>query len=147
VLNAGWDGNTAADGLQRIERDVVRHDPDLVLLAFGLNDLKLRRTPDQLSTDLETMVQRLAAHGCEVVLLATNLIRAGIYSHLLRDYNTAIWQLARQNDLPLVDVAAAWKQVLDQNPAADLLSDVAHLTPVGQQVIADPVAALLGSTP
>jgi len=38
VLNAGAGGECAGDGLKRLERDVVRHGPDLTLVAFGLND-------------------------------------------------------------------------------------------------------------
>jgi hypothetical protein len=40
VLNAGISGNTAGDGLSRLERDVLSRDPDLVLISFGLNDMK-----------------------------------------------------------------------------------------------------------
>jgi acyl-CoA thioesterase-1 len=38
TLNAGVSGDTAHKGLERLERDVLRHEPDLVLIAFGLND-------------------------------------------------------------------------------------------------------------
>jgi lysophospholipase L1-like esterase len=38
VLNAGVAGDSAKGALTRIERDIVRHQPDLVLVAFGTND-------------------------------------------------------------------------------------------------------------
>ncbi len=38
VVNAGVSGDTAPLGFQRFERDVARHRPDAVLIAFGLND-------------------------------------------------------------------------------------------------------------
>lgn len=38
VINAGVGGETAAVSLSRLDRDVIRHRPDLVLVGFGLND-------------------------------------------------------------------------------------------------------------
>lgn len=38
TLDAGVAGSTARQALSRLERDVIRHQPDLVLIAFGLND-------------------------------------------------------------------------------------------------------------
>jgi len=38
TINAGVAGNSAMQGLERLERDVLGHAPDLVLIAFGLND-------------------------------------------------------------------------------------------------------------
>ena len=38
TINAGVSGGSAPQAVERLERDVLRHDPDLVLIAFGLND-------------------------------------------------------------------------------------------------------------
>ena len=43
VINAGIAGQTALQGLQRIWRDVIRYQPHVTLIAFGLNDANLRR--------------------------------------------------------------------------------------------------------
>ena len=39
VINAGIGGDTASMARLRLERDVIRHHPALVLVAFGANDL------------------------------------------------------------------------------------------------------------
>ena len=39
IINAGIGGDTAATGLARIDRDVISHHPDLVIVGFGTNDL------------------------------------------------------------------------------------------------------------
>lgn len=39
VVNSGIGGDSAARSLKRIDRDVVRYQPDLVIVAFGANDL------------------------------------------------------------------------------------------------------------
>src|SRR5262245_1454666 len=36
VVNAGISGNTTRDGLARLERDVLAHEPHLVTVMFGM---------------------------------------------------------------------------------------------------------------
>ncbi len=43
VINAGVPGDTILQGLARLERDVSPHRPDVVFIAFGLNDAHLAR--------------------------------------------------------------------------------------------------------
>ena len=38
-INAGLSGTTAKEGLNRLERDVIRFRPDLTVVCFGLNDV------------------------------------------------------------------------------------------------------------
>lgn len=45
VINAGIPGNTSLHGLQRLQRDVIRYQPHITLISFGLNDANLRRRP------------------------------------------------------------------------------------------------------
>ena len=44
VINSGVPGNTGVLGWMRLERDVLRYRPHLVLVGFGLNDANLART-------------------------------------------------------------------------------------------------------
>src|SRR5689334_25221040 len=38
VINAGRCGDTAVGALVRLDRDVIRFQPDLVIVAFGMSD-------------------------------------------------------------------------------------------------------------
>ena len=38
VINSGINGNTSAQGLCRIQEDVLDHKPDFVIINFGMND-------------------------------------------------------------------------------------------------------------
>jgi len=44
VVKAGVPGDTVGQGCARYERDVAIHNPNMALIAFGLNDGALRRT-------------------------------------------------------------------------------------------------------
>jgi pimeloyl-ACP methyl ester carboxylesterase len=57
VVNAGISGQTTRDGLARLERDVFAHQPQVVTISFGLNDLT-RLSEREFHHGLQTLVQR-----------------------------------------------------------------------------------------
>ena len=82
IINAGISSNTAQDGLQRLERDVICHRPDLAVVCFGLNDAN--NSPEGISayeTALRAIFRSLHQAGIETVFMTPNMT-----AHL-----TAIW--------------------------------------------------------
>ncbi|MCJ7500928.1 GDSL-type esterase/lipase family protein, partial [bacterium] len=77
VINAGVSGDTAGEGLRRIQKDVLAHRPDLVLIAFGLNDMKNGVSLSQFESDLSAIVQEISAAGAQPVLLTTTRLQQG----------------------------------------------------------------------
>lgn len=68
VINEGVPGDTTADALARIE-PVLAHDPWLVIVELGGNDL-LRQTPiERVEANLTAIVERLLAARIAVVLI------------------------------------------------------------------------------
>jgi lysophospholipase L1-like esterase len=41
AINAGVAGNTSREGLRRIKKDVLFHAPDVVVVFFGTNDMRV----------------------------------------------------------------------------------------------------------
>jgi lysophospholipase L1-like esterase len=68
VINAGVPGDTTADALARLERDVLVHDPGVVCLTLGGNDLMRQVPADEAFANLETIVRRLQDAGALVVV-------------------------------------------------------------------------------
>lgn len=73
VINAGISGHTTADGLARLDRDVLMHHPDLVTISFGLNDIT-RLSEDQFRTNLEAIVTRCRDAKAKVLLCTPNSV-------------------------------------------------------------------------
>ncbi len=71
VINAGISGDSAAGGLKRIERDVLKYSPDLTVVAFGLNDCVGRDVKDY-EENMRDMFSRLKKAGTEVIFMSTN---------------------------------------------------------------------------
>ena len=57
VIAAGGPGDTSEVGLIRVGREVVRREPDLVVLQFGGNDQGFGRKPADLETDLGELIE------------------------------------------------------------------------------------------
>src|SRR4051812_27019526 len=38
VINAGIGGNTTSNGMARLQKDVLAHQPDVAVIMFGIND-------------------------------------------------------------------------------------------------------------
>ncbi len=68
TINAGISGDTTADGLARLENDVLALDPDVVLITLGGNDLKNRIDVATAQANLVAIIERIQAIGAMVIL-------------------------------------------------------------------------------
>jgi len=73
VINAGKSGDTSADGLARLERDVLGRNPRLVIVLFGGNDFLRQVSLSATRKNLEEMIQTIQARGAMVALVGTRL--------------------------------------------------------------------------
>jgi len=136
VVNAGVSGDTAARGLARLERDVLRLQPDLVLVSFGLNDMKNQVPVDRFISGLNSIVVRLEETGSDVVLLTTTRLQrgAGMVPRFSPDeYNEAIRNVAEDRGVLLIDVQREFKGL----NTPEYLMDVAHPNIMGYKKISE----------
>lgn len=90
VINAGIDGDTSTEALQRMETDVLERHPLLVIIEFGGNDF-LRKTPLNVTVNnIRKMVRRIQQRGA---MAAIADISAGMF---MREYRLALKKLARE---------------------------------------------------
>lgn len=75
VVNSGLSGDNAANGLARLERDVFPYSPDLVVVAFGLNDcFGGAGTAEQFGENLRKIFEEVRKRGAEAIYLTPNLM-------------------------------------------------------------------------
>jgi acyl-CoA thioesterase-1 len=136
VINAGISGNTAEDGLRRLRQDVLVHQPDLVLISFGLNDMKNGVSLSRFNEDLAGIVGQVTAGGAQPALLTTTRLQRG--TGLLvkvnpAPYNDAIKMLAEARGIPLIDVNEQFRGL----NTPEYLIDAAHPNMEGYRQIAE----------
>lgn len=75
VINAGVAGKDATHGLERLERDVLSHKPDLTVVCFGLNDCgKGEEGLGKYIDALGQIFDRIIASGSEVIYMTPNMM-------------------------------------------------------------------------
>lgn len=68
VVNAGVPGDTTSGALERLERDVLSHDPGIVLITLGGNDLKNGVGRDEAFANMENIIRAIQDKGALVVV-------------------------------------------------------------------------------
>ena len=71
IINSGISGDAVCRGLNRLERDVLRYSPDLVVVGYGANDCNWGGDDgvNAYADGLKVMFQRIQECGAEVIYL------------------------------------------------------------------------------
>lgn len=167
TINAGVSGSSATQALDRLERDVLRHGPDLVLVAFGLNDCldgpagegrfeaSLRRICRAVHAETEADLilltpPSMARHRHEERIhpahreVADRIIGAQNEGFLDR-YAEIVRRVADEEQTGLADVHAAWQTMIAQGRDTDLLlcNGLNHPDEEGHRIISEVILSSL----
>lgn len=86
IINSGISGDSAPSGLNRLERDILRYNPDLVVVSFGLNDSSAgEQGLKQYADALEGIFARLKERGIDTIFLTQNYCNTKVSPHLKDD--------------------------------------------------------------
>ena len=67
IINTGVTGNTTADALKRLDKDVLRHNSKLVIITLGANDYFHGMPLEETLANLKKIIERIKEHGAMVV--------------------------------------------------------------------------------
>ncbi|MBE5776594.1 MAG: GDSL family lipase [Clostridiales bacterium] len=145
IINAGVSGGSAPHGLERLERDVLSHKPDLVVVCFGLNDAcQGRENLSRYLDALSAIFDKVRASGSDLIFMTPNMMGTCVSCHLtdprlraiaermipfqtegdLDYYMDAVRRLCRDKRVTLCDCYAKWKQMEKYGvDTTDLLSN------------------------
>ncbi len=140
-------GGTSTDwGLAQTDKVVALH-PDLVILAFGMND-SAGRSADAYRTNIDKMVSQIetALPNAEFILVATMLANRGwvrLQHDLFPQYREALASL-RKPGVALADLTSIWTNFLKLRQDWDQSGNgVNHPNDFGHRVYAQVISALL----
>lgn len=146
-INGATGGDTTVQGLARLEQKVLAEQPDLVLVAFGMNDQNVGSVPlDRFEANLGQLVDRIrSSTGAEVILLSSCLPNPNWHftSGRMPEYGRVTQRVAQAKGCAFADVLALWKAVVDRKKPEDLLSNnVNHPNDYGHTLYAQVLAQL-----
>ena len=147
VVNCGVSGHTTVNGLVRLPWPVMAQQPDLVVIAYGMNDV-VQVPVAEYDANLRALVAGVRAGGAEVALCNAPWVDAGVYLHpqeTMALYAATVRTVGAELRCPVAD----WYAVTEAVHAADaagwatLMNDAIHPNAAGQVVLAETVAAAL----
>lgn len=155
VINAGIGGITAINSLDRMESQVLCHNPDLVIVSFGLNDVNLA-LEDYLEP-MRIIFSRCIERGIEVIFMTPNMLNTRVaedteykymeYAHTTADYQNsgrmdrymeAARNLANKLGVTVCDCYSEWKKLSETQDVTLLLANrINHPTAEMHELFAD----------
>lgn len=153
TIGAGIGGNKIYDLYLRIEDDVIKKNPDIVVVYVGVNDV-WHKASSGTGTDFpkfgkfyEAVVAKLQAAGSKVIIATPAVIGErndnsnqqdgdlNLYSNWLRTF-------AAKNNIPLVDLRSLFTQYSVKNNPENkelgiLTTDRVHLNHTGNLLVAE----------
>lgn len=140
VINSGIGGITASGSLERMERDVFSHHPDLVIVCFGLNDVN--GTLEEYISSLEVIFAECNKREIEAVFLTPNMLNTYVADDTLEElkeyaeitaeiqnsgrmdsYMEAAVALAESMNIKVCDCYSKWKKLSETEDVTMLLAN------------------------
>lgn len=165
VINAGIGGITAKDSIERMDKQVLAHNPDLIIVCFGLNDIN--GTLEEYISALRTIFEKCKACGADVIFLTPNMLNTYVAEDTAKKYYdyagvTAEYQnsgrmdlymgsavkLAEEMGVTVCDCYSKWKKLSEtEDTTMMLINRINHPSREMHQLFADSLfEVIFGST-
>ena len=139
----GYEASTKPSASERLDEEVISHDPDLVVVAYGLNDMRAGMSVSEFRVEMVDIVDRLR-QSTGALIVIVNVYYMSVFHHYppfdkgsveaTKEYNQMLRELAPQKQCAYADVWGAQGQkewVVHQ--------DTVHANKVGNMLIAHKV--------
>lgn len=140
VINAGIGGITAGSSLERMDSQVLAHNPDLVIVCFGLNDVNGEL--NSYLNALKTIFDKCKQRNVDTIFMTPNMLNTYVSEntsecHLNYAEVTAKMQnegrmdlymesavtLAKDMDVTVCDCYKEWKKLAETQDTTKLLAN------------------------
>ena len=155
VINAGIGGITAKTSIARMESQVLNHNPDLVIVCFGLNDVNFGF--EDYIDSLKIIFEKCKAAETDVIFMTPNMLNTYVAEgtaeqHLdyakitaqmqnegkMDKYIYSAIELAESMDVTVCDCYSQWKKLSETCDTTMLLANrINHPTKEMHNLFAD----------
>lgn len=146
VFNAGVRGDTTADMLRRLRKDVIDRKPALVVWQTGVNDA-LKRVPiDRFSSELAQGIAELKSRAIPVILLDQQDFIGAEQTPDYHAYVNVIRDLAQQEQVSLLQRYRVMRYLSERRHGGlrSLLADGLHMNDFAHRCIGELLATNVG---
>ena len=161
VINAGIGGIDAKGSIERMDKQVLAHQPDLIIVCFGLNDVN--GTLEEYLSAMRTIFERCKNSGADVIFMTPNMLNTYVAEDTADEYMeyaavTAEYQnngrmdlyissavkLAEEMGVAVCDCYSKWKKLNETEDTTQLLVNrINHPTKEMHELFADSLFKML----
>ena len=155
MINASVGGTTAKRSLPRLESQVLRHEPDLIIVSFGLNDVNGEL--EEYLEALREIFKKCIDSESDVIFMTPNMLNTRVADDTPKEYlryaaKTAVMQnegrmdeyiyaaaaLAKELGVTVCDCYSMWKEISKAKDVTMLLANrINHPTSEMHRLFAD----------
>jgi len=162
VIGAGIGGNKVPNLEARLDKDVLSHKPNVVVIYIGINDVwhSTRGQGTEIGafeTGLRSLIKRCTDAGARVILSTPSVIDekhdgSNALDKMLDEYATVSRKVAMETATTLLDLRAAFIANLKEyntanEPKGILTGDGVHLNDAGNRFVAVRMLEAVGEIP
>jgi lysophospholipase L1-like esterase len=133
VINSGVNNDTSAGGLERIQKDVLDHNPVIVIIYFGANDLynsKPKLTINEIESNFRQMIELIDTGNTKIYIARffNNQMR---FLDIFFSFDRMLKRL--ENDYGIEIIDNVWENIWGKK---ELKYNLAHANSKGYEVMA-----------
>jgi len=139
----GYADSRKPSAAERLDSEVIQHRPDLLVIAYGLNDMRAGMDLDLFGSEYLSLLARIRAEIDPLIVIANVYFMPEFQYYApfdkgspaaTRQYNTLLKKIAAQNDCAYADIWSA------QGGCEYVVNpDTVHANKIGNMVIAHKV--------
>lgn len=148
VLNKGVGGHRVAEMIERFDRDVIAHRPDLVIWQVGSNSILRNEWADDFGRELRHGIARLREGGFDVLLMDAQFaprITERPAANAILDATRAAARASGVSVFPRFAIMRHWAESGNISPTAMLSGDRLHLNDVSYGCLARLLAGAIAA--
>ncbi len=165
VINAGIGGATSIDSVERMEKQVLAHNPDLIIVCFGLNDVN--QPLEAYLAALKTIFEKAKSQDIETIFMTPNMLNTYVaegtearylaYAAVTAEYQNggrmdtymeSAVALAKDMDIPVCHCYAKWKELAKTQDTTLLLANrINHPTREMHELFAQSLYEMIFESP
>ena len=161
MINASIGGTTAKQSLPRLKSQVLKHDPDLVIVCFGLNDVN--GPIDDYLDALRQIFKQCKENNVNVIFMTPNMLNTRVaddtpvqyYNYAIKtanlqnngtmdEYIFSAIDVAKSEGVPVCDCYSKWKKLSETQDVTMLLANrINHPTSEMHELFANELYEML----
>lgn len=140
MINSAIGGTTSTESVARIESQILKHEPDMVIVCFGLNEVN--RPLEDFMSSLKTIFSKCMNAGAEVIYMTPNMLNTYVAegtremhleyaakmahcqtSGIMDNYIYSAINLAKEMGVAVCDCYSEWKKLAQTQDTTQLLAN------------------------